>query len=171
MVSYHRIEEGNMLYDYYFYYHYCRAGTWRMNRRLWAWRAGRVIPGILNFKGRGMEMPNFFLRSGARAWALCTSQRLWKDFSCPPLPGERQEKEAEWLPAAPKHVLWLNETWSSVSVKKYSPCTDHFLGNNRREMNDKKRSHELDYNEVLLMLVLVREEFRTVFSLALQTQR
>lgn len=133
-------------------------------------QAGRVIPGILNFKGRGVEMQKFYLRSRARAWAPSTSQRLWGEFSCPSLPGDRQEKEAEWLPVAPKHVLWLNETWSLVSVKKYSQCTDHFLGNNRVEMNDSKGSHELDYNEVLLMLVLVREAFRTVFSLALQTR-
>lgn len=132
-------------------------------------QAGRVIPGILNFKGRGVEMQKFYLRSRARAWAPSTSQRLWGEFSCPSLPGDRQEKEAEWLPVAPKHVLWLNETYLWSVWKSIRSALTISLGITV-EMNDSKGSHELDYNEVLLMLVLVREAFRTVFSLALQTR-
>ena len=52
-----------------------------------------------------------------------------------------------------------------------SQSTDQLLGNTGLKINGENGLDELDYSEVLLMLVLVKKVFRTDLTLALQSSK
>lgn len=52
-----------------------------------------------------------------------------------------------------------------------SQSTDQLLGNTGLKINGENGLDELDYSEVLLMLMLVKKVFRTDLSLALQSSK